>query len=85
MDTDLIIIYVSDSNSWTVDRNGPCMSRGSIILWIRKEEPSGGGVDGSRRRLGGREDRERWRERIGAEVSHVFHTWGIVPGYTIHT
>ena len=30
----------------TVDRNGPCMSRGSIILWIRKEEPSGGGVDG---------------------------------------
>ena len=31
------------------------MSRGSIILWIRKEEPSGDGVDGSRR-LGGRED-----------------------------
>ena len=38
-----------------MDRNGPCKSRGSIILWIRKEEPSGGGVDGSRR-LGGRED-----------------------------
>ena len=31
-----------------MDRNGPCKSRGSIILWIRKEEPSGGGVDGSR-------------------------------------
>ena len=34
--------------------NGPCKSQGSIILWIWKEEPSGGGVDGSRR-LGGRE------------------------------
>ena len=22
-----------------MDRNGPCKSRGSIILWIRKEEP----------------------------------------------
>ena len=38
-----------------VDRNVPCMSPGSIILWTRKEKPSGGGVDGSRR-LGGRED-----------------------------
>ena len=38
-----------------MDRNGPCKSRGSIILWIRKEKPSGGGVDGSRR-LGGRKD-----------------------------
>ena len=35
--------------------NGPCKSRGSIIWWIRKEKPSGCGVDGSRR-LGGRED-----------------------------
>ena len=35
--------------------DGPCKSRGSVILWIRKEKPSGGGVDGSRR-LGGRED-----------------------------
>ena len=42
-------------NMYHVDRNGPCMSLGSIILWIGKEEPSGGGVDGSRR-LGGRED-----------------------------
>ena len=50
-----------------MDRNGPCMSRGSIILWIRKEEPSGGGVDGSRR-LGGREDGDGKKERIGAEV-----------------
>ena len=41
-----------------MDRNGPCKSRGSIILWIWEEEPSGGGVDGSRRlALGGREDR----------------------------
>ena len=38
-----------------MDLNGPCMSRGSVISWIWKEEPSGGGVDGSRR-LGGRED-----------------------------
>ena len=37
-----------------MDRVG-IKSQGSIILWIRKEEPSGGGVDGSRR-LGGRED-----------------------------
>ena len=41
---------------WTaMDRVRAGRGRGSVILWIRKEEPSGGGVDGSRR-LGGRED-----------------------------
>ena len=38
-----------------MDRVRAGRSRGSVILWIRKEEPSGGGVDGSRL-LGGRED-----------------------------
>ena len=45
-----------------MDRNGPCKSRGSIIWWIRKEKPSGCGVDGSTMDpavcLGGREERE---------------------------
>ena len=27
--------------SYGMDRNGPCKSRGSIIMWIRKEKPSG--------------------------------------------
>ena len=56
-----------------MDRNGPCKSRGSIILCqIRKEKPSGCGVDGPRR-LGGREDGGGERaERIGAEVSDEF-------------
>ena len=42
---------------------------GSIILWIRKEEPSGGGVDGHRR-LGGREDGdgESREDRGGGDV-----------------
>ena len=43
---------------WTaMDRVRAGRSRGSrsVIMWIRKEEPSGGGVDGSRL-LGGRED-----------------------------
>ena len=56
------------TDSDTVDRNEPCMSRarGSIILWIRKEESSGkalplawhamvlGGMSDGSRRLGGR-------------------------------
>ena len=48
-----VIIYRGrmDRNA---DRVRAGLSRGSVILWIRKEEPSGGGVDGSRL-LGGRE------------------------------
>ena len=53
-----------------MDRNGPCMSRGSIILWIGKEEPSGSGVDGSRR-LGGREDGGGERGRRAETMSLV--------------
>ena len=43
-------IYGVMDPQWT-----PVRAAGSVILWIGKHEPSGSGVDGSRR-LGGRED-----------------------------